>query len=343
LDYDGTFLEHCPFAFAHNERLSMNPQCSYPQYKISIDHVVIRKCIDMAPGLLSEVGFRVPNERFLSKLANKKGLRIENERVYFSVDIVNRYIDRFIQSSKAKAKEQVSQRSPGVSDAEWQVKTDGFSMMIIDLETDQLREATCDDLRNMIKLANSFGIDGSYMVMPQDVPPILQAIECFKICFETSNNIRPYDYQQPQQLPFIYEMHKVVERPMDIVLTIPSAFCIDGKDLDIFLEYYPVWKKSRDINFRVLDYPMTGITKPVGVSACATVCFCETLATHILFNLFDPEIELSISLAGGLPTDLKNACWAFGSPRAHLFRYLNSLVLPALLDIFPGEYQNVKV
>jgi hypothetical protein len=76
--------------------------------------------------------------------------------------------------------------------------------------------------------------------MPQDVEPILQALNCFKICFESSNNIRPYDYQQPEQLPFLYDMHQVVGRKMDIVITIPSTMCIDPKDIDIFMQYYPM-------------------------------------------------------------------------------------------------------
>jgi len=105
----------------------------------------------------------------------------------------------------------------------------------------------------LIKLANSFGIGGDYMVMPQDVPPLMRAIECYKICFESSTTISPGDYQQPVQLPFIYEMHQLLEKPMDLYLVVPSSMSVDPKDLDNFLEFYPLWKKHRNIKFNILD------------------------------------------------------------------------------------------
>jgi len=319
-----------------NKGKVMNPKCVYPQYSIELPDGIIEKCTMMAQKLLTEVGMLVPNHNFIRKIAYSKAIRIDSDRVYFDSAVVKEYTNRFIavQSELLRKAETES-----LLNRPWQIKTDGFSLMIIDLESEQLREASSDDLRNMIKLANSFGIDGSYMVMPQDVPPVMQALNCFKICFESSDNIRPYDYQQPEQLPFLYDMHQVVGRTMDIVITIPSAMCIDPKDLDIFMAYYPLWKKNKNINFRVLDYPMTAITKPLGVCGCAAMCFAETLGTHILFNLFDPDIKLDISMHGGLPTDLRNTCWAFGSPRAHLFRFLTSMILPNLCKIMPASYQ----
>lgn len=313
----------------------MPPLCTYPQYSIEVPHDIIEQSVAIARRLLTEVGMQVANDRFLENINHHRAITVNSGRVCFDAGVVREYTDKFIA---AQTEELVRSYEKQVLAKPWQVRTDGFSMMIIDLETDQLREATSDDLRNMIKLVNSFGIEGSYMVMPQDVPPIMGALNCFKICFEASDNIRPYDYQQPQQLPFLYDMHQVVEKPMDIVITIPSAMCIDHKDIDIFLEYYPVWKKHKNIKFRVLNYPMTAITKPLGVCRCAAMCLAETLGTHILFNLFDSEIELGISMHGGLVTDLRNACWAFGSPRAHLFRYLNSLIIPALCKCLPAEY-----
>ncbi|MFQ5502919.1 MAG: trimethylamine methyltransferase family protein [Phycisphaerae bacterium] len=292
------------------------------------------RCVDMAPGLLNEVGFLVGNDRFLAHLEAKPALRIDSGRVFFDKDLTQEYIDAFI----AKATAALDDRKPVTIPDAWSAGTAGYSMMTIDVATEQLREATCQDLRDMISLANASGIGGSYMVMPQDVPPLMRTIACFKICYESSDTIRPYDYQQPEQLPFLYDMHQVMERTMDITITIPAAFSIDAKDLDIFLDYYPMWKKHGDIRFRTLDYPMLGITKPITVPGCAAVCFAETLAVHILFNLFDPEIDMSISVSGGHPTDMRNTCWAFGSPRYHLFRYLNEMILPNLCGQKPAQY-----
>lgn len=312
-----------------------NPEYCYPEYQISLPDGIIQKCIDMAPMLLSEVGFMVGNDRFLGHLTDQKGICIKGPRVYFDKDFVRKYIERFIAQKKSALS-----KSPNKASVkkDWNICTNGYSMMTIDVATEQLREVTCQDLRDMIKLANSFDIGGYYMVMPQDLPPLMRAIACFKICYESSDNIEPYDYQQPQQLLFLYEMHQVMDKTMAMCITIPSTLCVDPRDLDNFLDYYPIWKKDRGVSFGVLDYPMNGITKPISVPGCAAMCFAETLAVHILFNLFDPEIELSISLHGGFPTDMRHACWAFGSPRAHLFQYLNSLILPNLCEIMPDTY-----
>ncbi len=312
-----------------------NLDYTYPRYLIDLPPGLMERAISLVPRLLKEVGFLVDNPRFLSHLAGKKGIHIDGARVYFEKDLVQKYIDTFIARKKEELGKIAKFASP---DTEWTVTTEGYSMMIIDVATDQLRPATCQDLRDMIRLANSFGIGGNYMVMPQDIPPLMRTPACFKICFESSENVKPYDYQQPRQVPFLYEMHQVMGRPMDITLTIPSTLCLDAKDLDIFLDVYPLWKKDRKINFVVLDYPMTGITKPITVPGCAAVCFAETLAVHILFNLFDPEIELAVNIEGGLPTDMRHACWAFGSPRAHLYRYLNSRILPNLCSVILDRY-----
>ena len=203
-------------------------------------------------------------------------------------------------------------------------------MNLIDIETEEIRPATCQDLRDGIKLVDSFGIDGNYPVMPQDVPPIMRAIICTKICHEMSEKVRPYDYDNPMQARYIYEMHRAVGKPFHIDFCVPVAMTVDPYTVDMFLDLYPDWKKNRDITFQTLDYPMVGITKPVTVPGCATMILAETLAVHILFNLFDPELNVPVAIHGGHPTDLRSACYAWGAPNTHLFSYLNSRIRPRL-------------
>lgn len=312
----------------------------YPQYKLDLPEGLMRQCLDLAPRLLHEAGLAVPNDRFLSHLTGKAGIRIENQRVYFDTDMVRKFVAEFIVGKTQSCE---TPPEPLSKSEEWAVTTEGYSMMTIDVETEELREGACDDLRKMIRLANSFGVGGTYMIMPQDVPPLMQVIECFKICWETTDNIRPYDYQQPEQIPFLYEMHKVMGKPMDIRLTIPTPMTIDPKDLDIFLEVYPLWKKYGDFEFVIGNYFMNGILKPITVPGCATMGFCEYLATHILFKLFDPKIDLTVKLTGGHPTDLRSTCYAFGAPRLHLFRYLSNQLASNLCETHPSEYRCGKV
>lgn len=307
----------------------------YPTYGIDLTAEMLAQCCDIAVRLLDEVGFRVPNERFLSHITGRPGVRMDGDRVHFDPRLTREYLERFIESRKLAAAK--PPRIPSMEDA-WQARVAGTSMNLIDMDTEEIRPATCQDLRDGIKLVNSYGVGGNYPVMPQDLPAALRAIACFKICYEMSQNIRPYDYQQPEQARYVYEMTRVMGQPFHIDLVVPTTMTIDPKDLDILLDFYPDWKKNRDIRIGVLDYAMGGITKPITVPGCATMILAERLAVHMLVNLFDPELNVPVGIQGPYPTDMHNACWAFGSPRGHLFTYLNTRLGPYLCGVSQDVY-----
>ena len=293
---------------------------AYPQYDIALPEGLMAQCLDLAPRLLKEAGLRVPNARFLSQLRDRAGITIDGEHVRFDEALVREHMNAIISVKRRELTE--GAKSP--VDADWTVVTNGYSMMVRDVATDELREGTRQDLRDMIRLASSFGVGGQYMVMPQDLPPLLRTLACFKTCWEECDTIVPYDYQAAEQIPFLYEMHTAMEKPMDIRITIPTAMTVDPKDLDIFLDVYPLWKRHGNIRFVIGNYAFIGLLKPITVPGCATMMFCENLAAHILFKLFDPDIELGVRMSGGHPTDMRSTCWAFGSPRGHVFRMLGA-------------------
>lgn len=298
---------------------------SYPSYSLEITPELIDQCCEIGVRLASDVGLIVRHPGFLGHIRGKPGIRIEGERVHIEASLLRRNIEEYRERVRCKI-EARGQWSEEMRDRPWEIACGGFSMYVIDAETDEVRPASRQDLRDMIHLAGSLGIGGSYPVMPQDVPPLMRALACFKICFETSDSIQPYDYQDVRQTPFIYEMHRVVGKPFDITLCVPRTMMIDEKDLEIFLRFYPSWKENRDIHFVILDYPMLGITKPITLTGSISLYVAELFSISTLFNLFDPELELPIDIGGGLATDMRNACWAWGSPRQHLMKFLNSQI-----------------
>ena len=311
----------------------------YPTYRVDISPDTVTECLDAATRLLDEVGFLVPHGGFLAAMAGRPGLALRGERVHFSPELTQQYLARY-RHGLADSVPGPEAEPPG---DDWAVQIAGYSMAVRDLHTGEVRDGTCEDLRDAIKLAGSYGIGGMYPVMPQDVPPIMRALACFRICWEMSDSIGPYDYQQPEQVPFVYEMHQAMGKRMDLTLTVPGAMTIDPKDLDIFLEFYPLWRANRDINFRVLDYGMLGITKPLTAPGCATMQLAESLAVHMLLNLYDPDINVPIIMTVGQPTDLRHACWAFGSPRRHLYSYLQHQLQARLAGREPKAYRQVGV
>ena len=304
----------------------------YPEYGVDLSEKTMQECLDIVVKLLDECGFVVKHDEFLNRIKDKPGIRIKDYRVHFDPKLTRRYLDEWIKSNKHAATENfgVPEEKEKRKTEKWTVTTAGFSMMVRDVETDEVREGTCQDLRDMIKLVNSYGVGGSYPVMPQDVPPLMRAPACFKICYEMSDNIRPYDYQQPEQTRYIYDMTQVMDKTFYITLCVPTTMTIDPKDIDVFLSFHDDMKKGADIAFQSLSYAMLGIVKPITAPGCATMMLAEKLAVHMLFNLFDPDIKVGVGLGVGHPTDLRNANWAFGSPRSHLFSYLGSRLMPRL-------------
>lgn len=269
---------------------------AYPTYGIDLTHAMMRECGDLAARLLHEVGLQVPHARFLALLEARPGIRILGDRVHFEPSLSRRYLEQFISGQMPSASTRQREKAKAQT---WQVRTAGFSMMVLDIETEEIRPATRQDLRDLIKLVNSCGVGGSYPVMPQDLPPLMQAIACFKICWEMSENIAPFDYQQPEQTRYIYEMHRVMGKPFEITLCVPTVLTLDPKDVGILLDFHPDFKKNRDIEFGSLSYPMVGITKPITFPGCLTLMLAEKLGVHMLFNLFDPDIPCrSTSRAG---------------------------------------------
>ena len=318
----------------------MTLEYTYPEYGIDLSRETMQECRTVAIRLLHEVGFLFPHDRMIEAITGKPGIRIEGQRIYFEPATSERYLEQVIAHWR---KAGAADPAPPAKDEPWKVRIAGVSMNVLDIETDEPRLATCQDLRDGIKLVNSFGVGGNYPVMPQDVPPLMREVTCGRICHEMGKNIYPSDYQHPRQARYMYEMHRVMGQKFNIGFVVPSAMAVDPNEIDVFFDFYEDWKKNKDITFCTYDYAMGGITKPVTVPGCATMILAETLAVHMVFNMFDPELNVPVGMHGSSPTDMRNACWAFGVPNAHLFTYLSSRLQPWLCGYEPKLYRQGMV
>ena len=137
---------------------------------------MLDQCCDVGVRLLGEVGLAVRHEKFLDAIRNKEGVRVEGERVYFEEALVRGNIEKFVAEQKRHLKEKkeraTAPRSVNVWEAglnpkekaetpedQWTLRGGGFSMAVIDVETDAVRPATCQDLRNLIRLVASYGFE----------------------------------------------------------------------------------------------------------------------------------------------------------------------------------------
>ena len=311
-------------------------QYRYPEYNIDLTPEVLATCRDIGQRVLEEIGLRVKHQKFVDAFRGQNGLRIDGERIYLSRTLTDKYFDEYIAENRAR----LEAERPPPADRPWELTCNGFSIAVVDMDTDGARPATCQDLRDLIKLYHSLGLRGSYPVTPQDVPPLMRALTCFRMCWQDSDRIRPFDYLDARQLPYLYDMHQVMGIPLAVTVNMTEAMTISEHDLDIFMRYYPEWKRDPSLVswYSICDYAMLGVSKPITSTGCLASYLSQSFGAHILFRLFDPELVMAPRLSPGSPVDLQNMCWAFGSPRMHLYSYLAERAMPALCGLSPDFY-----
>lgn len=310
---------------------------NYPTYDVDLTTEKVAECRDIAQRLLEEVGLRVNHEKFVNVISKHNGVSVKDGRVYLSRDLTDVHFDKFIKANRKALQESTQQEAT----PEWSLRCGGYSIAVIDIETDEVRSATTKDLRDLIRLCRSLGITGDYPCTPQEVPPLMRTLACFKTTWEESDSIRPFDYLDKRQLPFLFEMHRVMDKPMTIVMNIPEPFTISEHDIDTALNWYPKWQENHDSIawYSIADYAMLGITRPISASGSITAYLSQSFGTYILWELFDPEMGVLPRLSSGMPVDLQTMAWSWGSPRQHLYQYMDSLLTPLLCGITPEEYK----
>ena len=309
----------------------------YPEYTVDLTPETLAVCRDVAQRLLADVGLKVGPAEFVAAISGHDGVSVSGDRVHLSRALTDRLFDEYTRENC----ERLAQPEPASGEDAWSLSCGGYSIMVLDMQTDEARPATRQDLRDLIRLVRSFGWGGAYPCTPQDVPPLMRALSCFKICWEESDNIRPFDYMDIRQTPFLFEMHRVMDQPFVINVNIPHAMTLAENDVAVFLQHYPAWKRNHaEIGFySICDYPMLGVSKPITSTGSLACYLSQSFGTYMLFRLFDPEVMMLPRLSTGHPVDLHAMCWAFGSPRRHLYEYLDDHARAALCGLRRERYR----
>lgn len=312
-------------------------QYAYPKYCGDFRRETLLDGCQIAARLVAEEGIAVHHDAFLDAVRGRPGVTVSAQRVRFDRRRVQAELDAWLDATRAQL--EAGKKATAGPPPAWQVSAGGVSMNVRDAETDAVRAATTEDLRAGIRLAESYGIGGIYPVAPQDLPPLMRAVACFKICYESSELVWPYDYLDIRQTPFLYDMHQLMGQPFTVTLVVPQPLRIDENDLEVFLRFHERWQAGADIRFQVLDYAMLGISKPISAVGCFTMNLANTLAMRMLFKAFDPAIELGLRGQVGHPVDFRAACWAWGHPRRHIYHWLAARALPVLCGVEVNAYR----
>jgi len=263
----------------------------------------IRTMHQKALRLIEEVGILVPHEGVLSLLAGQPGVTIKGQRVHFAdwlVDETWRTWD-----------------SPFPPAEDWSIISGGMMLVVVDMETGHTRQPTMQDLVDLAKLADSYGMTCAPAVYPMDLPRPLWEIAMYKGLWENAEHTISGLYEMSPKTSlstaeYTYEMAQVAEKPFSLGLWLISPFKVDRDGLDIIYHFL-----DRKVPLWVATMPTAGITAPIFLVGAYLQSMAEALAGFTLLKLIsrgNPVFFGGKEVFRAYVPDMKHASQVYGSP-----------------------------
>jgi len=254
--------------------------------------------------LIRSVGLRVPHDGIRRRLEGRRGVKVEGDTVYFAPDLVEESL--------------AAQEYPDYTKSgEFRLVSGAYELNVLDLETGVLRSPTCEDLRQLTKIADALDAVGSAAVRPQDIPPALQEIAEYKITWENSRYISQLAFEANEKssvtsAEVIYRMSQVAGKPFSLGVWVKSPFKLSEMELEVvhhFLERrVPLWAATM---------PTAGATSPIFLAGSYVQSMAELFAAVTLLWVVGegvPVHSLIIDSIRAYPFDMRHATFVYGSP-----------------------------
>ena len=190
-------------------------------------------------------------------------------------------------------------------------------LVVVDLETRQTRQPTYQDLVDLARLGDSYGMTCAPSVYPMDLPQPIWEIAMFKGLWESAEHTISGLYEMVPRSTItsaecIYKMAQVVDKPFSLGLWIISPFKVDPNTLDIIIHFL-----DRKVPLFVSTMPVTGITAPIYLAGAYLQSMAEVLAGFTLLKLLSrgsPVFFGGKEVFRAYAADMKFAAQVYGSP-----------------------------
>jgi len=256
---------------------------------------------EKAMSLIEKIGLQVEHVGIRKRLADYDGVRIDGDMVTFDPSLVERKLGELHYNLWEGLK----------------ITAGAYSLNVTDLATGEIRSSTHNDLVNLLKLADSYGLEGCAPVTPLDLPEPMREIAMYKACFEHSQG---YGWGYGDQTPnstiaaarYVYEMSKAVDRPFSLPLWIISPFRTTTSDLDIIYDFL-----DEGIAMWVDTMPIAGMTAPIHMIGAYIQSLAELFAGYTLLCLVNPKGYNYLSVIDSIrayPCDMRFGSFVYGSP-----------------------------
>lgn len=276
--------------------------------------------------LIENIGLEIPHKGILELVHGASGVKIEGNRVKFQPYLVEKAIS--------------DMKFPDyVIEADYLINGGAYELNILDLDSGKIRPAVTCDLKDMVKIADSYGIYGSSPIRPTDIKSTaLQEITMYKVCWENSRHISNsiFDVNEKSSLrsaEYIYEMSLIADKRFSLGFWIKSPFRVDFEELDIIYKFLdkrvPMWCATM---------PIAGATAPIYFLGAYVQSMAELFAGVTLLNLIntckEPPVCSIIDSIRAYAFDFKYASFVYGSPED---------IIGTLLQIQLNNQYNIPV
>jgi len=253
--------------------------------------------------LAEEVGLQVTHDGVLKLLEGWSGVTIHGDRVHFSAELMDECWRNW--------------SCPYPPSPDWTMISGGMMLVVVDLKTGHTRHPTYQDLKDLARLGDSYGMTCAPSVYPMDLPQPVWEIAMFKGLWENAEHTISglYEMVPRSTIPSaecIYEMAQVVDKPFSLGLWIISPFKVDTSTLDIILRFL-----DRKVPLFVGTMPVTGLTAPISLVGAYLQSMAEVLAGFALLKLLShgsPVFFGGKEVFRAYTADMKFAAQVFSSP-----------------------------
>jgi len=272
-----------------------------------LDKDQIKDILENSVKVLTEIGVEIPHKGVQSLLTEHRGIKVVNGgRILFTPSLVEKLFN--VSPISGKLSSEFKLEGAG-----------GYRPYVIDIETGEMRSATIKDLVELVKLEDSYQIQGYSPILPQDIPSPLAEIAIHKFCWEYSRNIGGGVLTTIPSAEYVYEMSQVVNKPLYLELWMVSPLKMEPSNLDLILRFL----NRNNVEIGVGAFPMAGATAPLSFPGAWVQAIAESMAGFIILKLISRENNVKLVTKGGAePFDFKYTSIASGSPEEILMRLM---------------------
>lgn len=271
-----------------------------------LEHVGIGVGSAVALDLLAEAGARVDRERRTATLPS---------------ELVESCLEKAPGSVRLAARDSAHDLLVGAG-SPLACCTDGMATMVFDDATDEVRDATRDDLAFYYGLFDALEeLDFIWTSLTLgEIDSLRVGLETDLIALEsTSKHVQSVVAHSPEQVAPLLEILEAIagaplhERPIYSSLHCPvSPLRFEGDKLDASIEL-----ARHGVPILIHPLPLLGATAPMSVLGTAVITLAELLAAVTIFQLAAPGCALMVVAIGG-STQLRTGGYLSGTPEVAL-------------------------